>query len=284
MRPILILAAVLFTASASAQDAQTPPPAPAQNAPAGDTAKLPLPAEPMLVKPTPLDQKKFDTAAAAYDAKDYDTAYKLFTELADEYDVAAMRNVALMTRDGLGCEKDPQRAEDMMEEAAKRGLPTAQYDLGEMLLTGAAGDPDRKAALPWLELAASAGHPLARKRSPTLRDLHEQPFVMYSPHESRYFHELVVAQLAQANVQPRYVQYLGQVHSLLSLVRAGLGLALVPESATGLHLDNVVMRPVALRSKAPVEVHAVWRRDAASPLIPQIIAIAKRLAHRPRRR
>jgi DNA-binding transcriptional LysR family regulator len=95
---------------------------------------------------------------------------------------------------------------------------------------------------------------------------------------------LVVAQLAQANVQPRYVQYLGQVHSLLSLVRAGLGLALVPESATGLHLDNVVMRPVALRAKAPVEVHAVWQRDAASPLIPQIIAIAKRLAHRSRRR
>lgn len=133
-------------------------------------------------------------------------------------------------------------------------------------------------------LAAPAGHPLARKRAPTLNDLHGQPFVMYSPHESRYFHELVVAQLAQANVQPRYVQYLGQVHSLLSLVRAGLGLALVPESATGLHLDNVVMRPVALRSKAPVEVHAVWRRDAASPLIPQIVAIAKRLAHRPRRR
>ena len=175
MRPILILAAVLFTASASAQDAQTPPPAPAQNAPAGDTAKLPLPAEPMLVKPTPLDQKKFDTAAAAYDAKDYDTAYKLFTELADEYDVAAMRNVALMTRDGLGCEKDPQRAEDMMEEAAKRGLPTAQYDLGEMLLTGAAGDPDRKAALPWLELAATAGHPIAQYR---LAQLYEEGEVL----------------------------------------------------------------------------------------------------------
>lgn len=164
MRPILILAAVLFTASASAQDAQTPPPAPAQNAPAGDTAKLPLPAEPMLVKPTPLDQKKFDTAAAAYDAKDYDTAYKLFTELADEYDVAAMRNVALMTRDGLGCEKDPERAEKMMQEAAKRGLPTAQSDLGIMLLDGAAGPPNAEAALPWLEMAASAGHPIAQYR------------------------------------------------------------------------------------------------------------------------
>jgi TPR repeat protein len=163
MRPILILAAVLFTASASAQDAQTPPPAPTAPVPSGD-AKDKIPQPPVFVKPTPLNQKKFDEAAAAYDAKDYDTAYKLFTELADDYDVAAMRNVALMTRDGLGTEKDPGRAEEMMKEAARRGLPTAQYDLGEMLLDGAAGDPDRKAALPWFELAAAAGHPIAQYR------------------------------------------------------------------------------------------------------------------------
>ncbi|MBY0382261.1 MAG: LysR family transcriptional regulator [Xanthobacteraceae bacterium] len=133
-------------------------------------------------------------------------------------------------------------------------------------------------------LAVPGDHPLALKRAPVLADLHGEPFVMYSPHESRYFYELIVAQLAQANVHPRYVQYLGQVHSLLSMVRAGLGLALVPESAAGLHLDNVVMRPIALRSKMPVEVNAVWRRDAVSPLIPQVVAIARRLAHRPRRR
>jgi TPR repeat protein len=169
MRPILILAALLFAASASAQDAQPPAPAPAAEAPKSDASKedkdkVLLPQPPIFVKPTPLNQQKFDEAAAAYDAKDYDTAYKLFTELADDYDVAAMRNVALMTRDGLGTEKDPDRAEDMMKEAARRGLPTAQYDLGEMLLDGAAGPPDRKAALPWFELAAAAGHPLAQYR------------------------------------------------------------------------------------------------------------------------
>ncbi|MGN6147705.1 MAG: tetratricopeptide repeat protein [Rhizomicrobium sp.] len=172
MRPILILAAVLFTASASAQDAQTPPPAPAADAPKADAKTAPqAPARPIFIKPTPLNQQKFDEAAAAYDAKDYDKAYKLFTELADEYDVAAMRNVALMTRDGLGTEKDPERAQDMMKEAARRGLPTAQYDLGEMLLSGAAGKPNRKAALPWFELAASAGHPLAQYR---LAQLYEE--------------------------------------------------------------------------------------------------------------
>jgi hypothetical protein len=165
MRPILILATVFFAAAAQAQDAQdtqdiTPMHAPA---PPPDMQEK-TPAQSVVVPPTPLDQKKFDRAAAAYDAKDYTTAYKLFTELADEYDVAAMRNVALMTRDGLGTDKDPARAEDMMKEAARRGLPTAQYDLGEMLLDGAAGPPDAEAALPWLEMAASSGHPIAQFR------------------------------------------------------------------------------------------------------------------------
>jgi TPR repeat protein len=164
MRPILILATVFFAASAHAQEAAEPTPVPMQSLPPDEQAKVPDAAQGVTVPPTPLDQKKFDQAAAAYDAKDYATAYKLFTELADEYDIAAIRNVALMTRDGLGTDKNPGRAEDMMKEAARRGLPTAQYDLGEMLLDGAAGAPDAKAALPWLEMAASAGHPIAQYR------------------------------------------------------------------------------------------------------------------------
>ncbi|RTL49149.1 MAG: LysR family transcriptional regulator [Bradyrhizobiaceae bacterium] len=135
-----------------------------------------------------------------------------------------------------------------------------------------------------LQAAIPSAHPLARKRQLTLKDLDDQPFIMYSPHESRYFYELIVGQLAQANVHPRYVQYLGQIHSVLSLVRAGLGLALVPQSASGLHLDNVTMRPITLRSKAPAEVHAVWRRDDRSPLVPTVVSIARRLANKSQRR
>jgi len=171
MRPILILAVLVFATCASAQDAQAPAPdaqptaPPAQVLPPTDGTPPPDTARPIIItKPIPLDQKKFDEAAAAYDAKDYDKAYKLFTELADEYDLGAMRNVALMTRDGLGTKKDPELAEDMMEEAAKRGLVNAQSDLGVMLLDGAAGPPDPKKALPWLEMAASVGHPIAQYR------------------------------------------------------------------------------------------------------------------------
>lgn len=107
-------------------------------------------------------QARFDDGTAAYDAGDYEKAYSIFRELADNDDIAALRNVALMERRGLGTDKDPQAAIADYKEAAEKGLPTAQSDLAEMYLDGEAGPPDPKAALPWLERAVAANHPMAQ--------------------------------------------------------------------------------------------------------------------------
>jgi TPR repeat protein len=107
-----------------------------------------------------LTKQIFDSGVAAYDAKNYPEAFKIFSSI-DDRDVAAMRNVALMLRKGQGTAKDPKAAEAMYARAAQGGLATAAADLGEMLLNGEAGTPDPKAALPWLMGAAEAGHPVA---------------------------------------------------------------------------------------------------------------------------
>ena len=105
----------------------------------------------------------FDSGLVAYDAGKYDEAFKIFQSI-DTEDVAAMRNEGLMLRKGQGTAKDPQAAEDILLRAADAGLPTAQYDLAEMLLDGEAGKPDPERALPWLTAAAAAHHPLAEYR------------------------------------------------------------------------------------------------------------------------
>lgn len=126
-----------------------------------DDAPAPV-APPVSENPiVPGNQEKFDRAAAAFDAGNYEAAFKAFKKLANKGDLAAMRNVALMERKGLGTDKDPEAAQDMYRFVASAGLPTAQYDLGEMLLHGEAGDPDAKAAARWFALAAMAHHPLA---------------------------------------------------------------------------------------------------------------------------
>lgn len=105
----------------------------------------------------------FDQGLAAYDAGNFEEAFRIFQSI-DEEDVAAMRNEGLMLRTGKGCAKDPAAAEDMLARAAEAGLPTAQYDLAEMLLNGEAGPPDPRAALPLLTSAAAAHHPIAEYR------------------------------------------------------------------------------------------------------------------------
>lgn len=131
-----------------------------------------------------------------------------------------------------------------------------------------------------LLVAAPDGHPFAAAKSVFLKDLDDQPFVMYSPYESRYFHDLLVTQFTRADILPRYVQHLSQIHSILAMVRAGLGLAIVPAAAAGLNFSGVQLRPLRLGAPepAPVELFMVWRRDDESPLLPSLIEIAGALA------
>jgi uncharacterized protein len=103
----------------------------------------------------------FDSGVVAYDAGDYAKAYKIWSGI-DDIDLGAMRNVAMMLRQGRGVAKDPKKAEDLYETAAEAGLPTAQADLADMLLKGEAGPPNPKRALPLLTAAAAANHPLAQ--------------------------------------------------------------------------------------------------------------------------
>jgi len=87
----------------------------------------------------PGDQKDFALGVTAFDAKDYKRAFAIFSRLADDDDIAARRNVALMERRGLGMAKNPEAAIKDYKIAAEAGLPTAAADLGEMLLDGEAG-------------------------------------------------------------------------------------------------------------------------------------------------
>jgi len=121
-------------------------------------------------------------------------------------------------------------------------------------------------------------HPLAARETLSVKDFDGQPFVMYSPYESRYFHDLVVALFTQADILPRYVQQVGQIHSILAMVRAGLGVAIVPAAAANLKIADVRLRPLKLRNATPVELFMVWRREDENPLLPSLIELAGELA------
>ncbi|HEX2144610.1 MAG TPA: LysR family transcriptional regulator [Glycomyces sp.] len=123
-----------------------------------------------------------------------------------------------------------------------------------------------------LILAAPRGHALTRlDRAPTLQDVAEHDVVTYSPSEAWYFYELVVAAFQQARLTPRYVQHISQVHTVLSVVNAGLGVALVPSSATALNLSNLAFLDIDGHPRNTVELHAVWRNRHGNPALDALL-------------
>ncbi|WCS27000.1 LysR family transcriptional regulator [Methylobacterium sp. NMS14P] len=124
-----------------------------------------------------------------------------------------------------------------------------------------------------LVVALPAGNPLALRDGLTPADLGREPLIGYAPNEARYFHDLVLGLVAEAEIRPPMVQQLTQIHSILALVRAALGIALVPAAAERLRFEGVVFRPLALPAPRPVELLLAWRRDADDPLIAQLVSI-----------
>lgn len=123
-----------------------------------------------------------------------------------------------------------------------------------------------------LVAALPADHPLARlPRQLTLADLDGQDLIQYSPVQARYFHELLISTFTIAGTSPRYVQYVTQVHTMLVLVRSGIGIALVPASAATLHPEDVVFRSLGAFRERPVELDAVWRADATNPALLRLL-------------
>ncbi|MDE1916677.1 MAG: LysR family transcriptional regulator [Sphingomonadales bacterium] len=124
-------------------------------------------------------------------------------------------------------------------------------------------------------ICSPAGVPEA-ERPRCLADFDRRPFIMYAPDKARYFHDLLTGLFTGARAEPRHVQYLAQIHTILMLVGAGLGFALVPESSRRLHPEGVVFSELE-DAQGIVELTAAWRRDADNPallaLVPQLASL-----------
>lgn len=92
-------------------------------------------------------------------------------------------------------------------------------------------------------LALPSSHLLARKRCIDLRQLVDQPFVVYS--EISVLRATTVAACQNAGFLAHIVQEAAQLQTILSLVQSGIGIALVPAKAQRFTPDRVVLVPLA---------------------------------------
>lgn len=120
-------------------------------------------------------------------------------------------------------------------------------------------------------LAVPSSHPLASASSVTVADLDQQPFLMYSHSAYPPFNELLTGMLRSARVAPQYVQWLGSSLTILALVNAGMGLALVPRCATSVVFKDVVFRDIDLGEGVQSELHLIWGANNDNPAFAMLL-------------
>lgn len=164
------------------------------------------------------------------------------------------------------------RLKEMVSVEQIDALMAGQIDIGLLRPPMRRAELDSRLVMREALIIASAEDGVDGRPPPrTLTDFHDLPVIMYSPDGARYFHDLVQGLMANAGVAPRYVQYLSQIHSIMALVAAGLGAAIVPEAAQSLHMNGVTFRPLD-ETRKPVELFLGWRRDNDNPAIARFLA------------
>ncbi|MDB5469222.1 MAG: LysR family transcriptional regulator [Caulobacter sp.] len=124
-----------------------------------------------------------------------------------------------------------------------------------------------------LVAALPSGDPRLAKATLELSDFHAKPLVMYAPEGAGYFYGMLTGMFDSAGVSPQYVQHMSQIHSMLALVHARIGAAVVPAAAMRLHFEDVEFRPLDITPAQPVELFVAWRRDNDNPSLKPLLAL-----------
>lgn len=123
-------------------------------------------------------------------------------------------------------------------------------------------------------------HPLAaRPGKIALSALAASPFILFPRRMAPGLYDAVVSFCRAAGFSPQVGQEAVQMQTIVSLVSAELGVALIPQSLENLQRTGVVYK--ALREHSPViEIHLAWRHDDDLPALKLFLELAGRYAPR----
>lgn len=108
----------------------------------------------------------------------------------------------------------------------------------------------------------------------SLRDVADAPLVIFPRRLAPGFYDIIMDCYGVAGLTPRIGQEAIQMQTIVSLVSAGMGVALVPQSLRNLRRTGVVYRP--LRESVPaIETGLVWRTAQVSPVLAGFIDIVR---------
>ena len=148
--------------------------------------------------------------------------------------------------------------------------------------------PSREEVRDWtvrqdrLLAALPAGHRLTQRKSLTVADLRDEDFVAHAGAGRSVMGSVLSTACADAGFIPRVRQEVEETSTLVTLVAAGLGVAIVPAPTAALDIGGVSYRRLQPRTLA-VDLVAAWLGSIENPMIPRVLRALESLARTNRR-
>ena len=164
---------------------------------------------------------------------------------------------------------------ELMSDVQLHELALAKLDIG--FLTGPVTDPrlaHREIVAESLIAAIPRGHRLsASKGRLSVRQLADQDVIIFPRSIAPALFDETLAFCQSAGFTLRITQEVSQSQTMISLVSAGLGIAIVPASMRYLRRKGVVYRSFSERAPR-MRAFAVWLADQQSPTLDRFLKLA----------
>ncbi|MBO1765938.1 LysR family transcriptional regulator [Allobranchiibius sp. GilTou38] len=127
-----------------------------------------------------------------------------------------------------------------------------------------------------LVVAVPSDSPLAQRAQIRVSDLQDAGLIVHSAGRRSVMYDVVVRLFRDAGVEPRIRHEVGETSTLITLVAAGLGVAVVPEPVTALALEGVVYRRLVRPAKT-VELALAHQAQRNEPHLVRTVELIRGL-------
>lgn len=124
-------------------------------------------------------------------------------------------------------------------------------------------------------LALPETHPLASTNAPChVYKLAEESFIMTPRKVGSGYYDRIINICYRAGFSPNVTQEAHELQTVISLVAAGMGVALVPSSTKNIHIKGVVFKEIT-ETDVTVETAFVCRRDESSHVVASFLTMVE---------
>jgi DNA-binding transcriptional LysR family regulator len=174
----------------------------------------------------------------------------------------------------------PDVTVQLVEDKTIRLLPRVLSGRIDLAFVRPPESPDKRLEFMFLfyetaVVAVSDRHPLASRKRVTVADLANQPLIVPERRSRPHSHDLTMKLFSEAALEARIVQVADEKQTIVNLVSADLGVAIVPKWTSRMAARGVRYVRLAASDLNKLPLAAAWARGTRDPIRDSILETLK---------